>query len=221
MKFSQFSGVTALVAAAVLLSGGFSSAVAESSYKTIDKVMGSAVVGSGERYGDISLVNGSVQMASNSSAKAVSVVNGSIDIRDDVQLDSAETVNGGIEAGQNLKINGNLVTVNGKIKLGDSAVIGGEVVTVNGDITLNGAQVAQDVSTVNGDIKLAGNTVVKGDVVFKKRGKKKSFFGWSNDKKPSLHIAADAVVEGRIILEQPVELDFANPDMQVKVVERF
>ncbi|KKO44330.1 hypothetical protein WG68_16005 [Arsukibacterium ikkense] len=221
MKFSQFAGITVLVAAAVLVSGVFSSAVAEGSYRNIDKVMGSAVVGSGERYGDISLVNGSVQMASNSSARAVSLVNGSIDIRDDVKIKSAETVNGGIAAGRNLQVSGGLVTVNGEVKLADNAVIGGGVATVNGNISLRSAQVAQDISTVNGDITLAGTTVVKGDVVFKKRGKKKSFFGWGNNKKPTLHIAADAVVEGRIILEQEVKLKLENPAMQAKVVERF
>lgn len=202
MKFSQFAGVTTLVAAAVLFSGVFSSAVADGPNRNIDKVMGSAVVGSGEQYGDISLVNGSVQMASNSSARTVSLVNGGIDIRDDVQIGSAETVNGAIEAGRNLQVTGSLSTV-------------------NGDITFNSAEVAQNISTVNGDIKLAGNTVIKGNVVFKKPGKKKTFFGWGNNDKPSLHIAAGAVVEGRIILEQPVELKLANPDMQAKVVERF
>ena len=47
MKFSQFAGVTTLVAA-VLFSGVFSSAVADGPHRSIDKVMGSAVVGSGE-----------------------------------------------------------------------------------------------------------------------------------------------------------------------------
>lgn len=221
MKFSQLVGVTGLVIVAVLCSGVFSSAMANGPYGNIDKVMGSAVVGSGEQYGDISLVNGSVQMASNSSAKDVTLVNGSIDIRHDVQLDSAETVNGSIAAGRNFKVVSSLSTVNGDIDAADNAQVGGDISTVNGDITLNSAEVEQNISTVNGDIKLTGNTVVKGDVVFKKRGKKKSFFGWSNDNKPSLHIAADAVVEGQIILEQPVDLDLANPDMQAKVVERF
>ena len=48
--------------------------------------------------------------------------------------------------------------------------------------------------------------------------KKKSFFGWSNTSKPRLHIAADAVVEGRILLQQEVELQLDNPAMQAKVV---
>tara|TARA_R110002126_G_scaffold54341_2_gene147135 strand:- start:187 stop:852 length:666 start_codon:yes stop_codon:yes gene_type:complete len=221
MKFSQFATVTTLVAATLMFGGVFNNVAADGGYGHIDKVMGSAVVGSGEHYGNVSLVNGSVQMASNSSAKAVSLVNGSIDIRDDVALDSAETVNGAIAAGRNFMVNDSLSTVNGAIKLGDNAVIAGDVSTVNGDITLNSAQLAQDISTVNGDITLAGNTVVKGDVIFKKAGKKKSFFGWSNHSQPSLHIAADAVVEGQIILEQPVELKLDNPAMQAKVVERF
>jgi DUF4097 and DUF4098 domain-containing protein YvlB len=221
MTFSKFATVTTLLAAAIICSGVFSSSAANSRYGNIDKVMGSAVVNSDEHYGNVSLVNGSVQMASNSSAKAVSVVNGSIDISDDVTIDSAETVNGAIEVGRNFTASGNLSTVNGKILAKDNARIAGDVMTVNGDISFGNAQLAQNISTVNGDITLAGNTVVKGDVVFKKRGKAKSFFGWKNDKQPSLHIAADAVVEGQIILEQPVQLALANPAMQAKVIERF
>ncbi|MAD73523.1 MAG: hypothetical protein CML20_01740 [Rheinheimera sp.] len=221
MKFLKFATITTFIAAAVMYSGVFNSAAADSAFGNIDKVMGSAVVGSGEHYGNVSLVNGSVKMASNSSAKTVSLVNGGIKMRDDVLVDSAETVNGSIEAGRNFTVNQSLSTVNGAIKLGDNAVVAGDVSTVNGDITLQSAQLAQNISTVNGDITLAGNTVVKGDVVFKKAGKKKSFFGWNNNNKPSLHIAADAVVEGQIILEQPVELKLANPAMQAKVVERF
>ena len=47
--------------------------------------------------------------------------------------------------------------------------------------------------------------------------KKKTFFGWTNTNKPTLYIAADAVVEGRIILQQDVELQINNPAMQAKV----
>lgn len=213
--------LSTLVAAVTLaVSAGYfvSPAFADGSQTTIDKVLGSAVVGSNQHYGDISLVNGSVQMASNSSANDVSVVNGSIELRDNVSVNSASTVNGSIESGSGLQVATNLETVNGKIRPGSKAQIGGNIDTVNGDILLDSSEVAHDVSTVNGDIKLTGNTVVKGDLVYKPRGKKKSFFGWRNDSKPTLHIGADAVVEGRIILQQEVELQLDNPQMQAKVV---
>uniref|UniRef100_UPI003566264E hypothetical protein n=1 Tax=Arsukibacterium sp. TaxID=1977258 RepID=UPI003566264E len=217
----KFAAVSTLVAATLVLSGVGNRAAADSTYGNIDKVLGSAVVGSGEHYGNVSLVNGSVKIASNSSAKTVSLVNGGIKMSDDVSVDSAETVNGSIVAGRNLTVNGSVTTVNGEIVVKDNARIAGDVMTVNGDISFDSAQIAQNISTVNGDISLAGNTVVKGDVVFKKAGKKKSFFGWGNNNQPSLNIAANVVIEGLIILEQPVVLDFANPALQAKVVERF
>jgi DUF4097 and DUF4098 domain-containing protein YvlB len=221
MKFSQWALATTLISAVALHSGVFNHAVAAGSYGNIDKVMGSAAVAAGEHYGDISLVNGSVKMAENSSAKSLSLVNGSIDISDDVKIDSAETVNGSINAGRNFSVGGSLSTVNGKISAADNADIAGDISTVNGDITLSNARVAQDINTVNGDITLAGNTLIKGNVVFNPRGKKKSIFGWSKDNKPTLTIAANAVVEGQIILQQPVTLNLANPAMQAKVVERY
>lgn len=184
----------------------------------IDKVMGSAVVGSNQHYGDISLVNGSVQMASNSRANDISVVNGSIELRDDVKLHSAATVNGSIESGTGLSVATNLETVNGEIRLGQNATVAGNIDTVNGDISLDNSEVAQNISTVNGDITLSGSTVVKGDVIYKPRGKRKSFFGWSNNSTPVLHIGENAVVEGNIILRQQVELKLDNPTLAAKVI---
>ncbi|MEO3677656.1 hypothetical protein [Rheinheimera fenheensis] len=213
MKVSQLAaGLSLAIAASCFVAQVYADNI------NIDKVMGSAVVGSQQHYGDISLVNGSLQMASDSSANDVSVVNGSIELRDNVRLNSASTVNGSIESGSNLQVAGNLETVNGAIRPGTAASIGGSIDTVNGDITLDNSEVAQNISTVNGDISLTGSSVVKGDLVYKPRGKKKSFFGWSNTSKPRLHIAADAVVEGRILLQQEVELQLDNPAMQAKVV---
>lgn len=222
MKFSQFAAIAGLVGASALLSGCFINVGAsEQPGSNIDKVLGSASVGSKERYADISLVNGGVKMASDSSANNVSTVNGSIELRDNVKLHSASTVNGSIESGSGLQVTDDLSTVNGKILPGSNAVVGGNISTVNGDIVLDNSQAGSDVTTVNGDIKLTGNTVVKGDVVYKPRGKKKVFFGWSNDNKPTLYISADAVVEGKIILEQDVELQIDNPALQSKVERRF
>lgn len=214
----KLSTLVAAVTIAVATAGFATPASADSNHATIDKVLGSASVASNQHYGDISLVNGSVQMASNSSANDVSVVNGSIELRDNVSINSGSTVNGSIEAGTGLQVTTSLETVNGKIRPGSKAQIGGNVDTVNGDITLDSSEVAQDISTVNGDITLTGDTVVQGDVIYKPRGKKKSFFGWRNDSKPSLHIGADVIIEGKIVLQQEVELKLDNPAMQDKVV---
>lgn len=216
MKLSQIVVAASLVIASVCFINAYAA-----QHGSIDKVLGSASVASNQHYGDISLVNGSVKMAGSSSAKSVSTVNGSITLRDNVKLQSASTVNGSIESGTGLQVTDELSTVNGKILAGSSAVIGGNISTVNGDIILDNSQAGRNVTTVNGDIKLTGNTLVKGDVVYKPRGKKQAFFGWSNNSKPTLYIGADAVVEGNIILQQEVELQIENPAMQAKVVKQI
>jgi hypothetical protein len=213
MTFSQLTRSVSLV---LLASCALATTAAD--HHSIDKVFGSAVVASNQHYGNISVVNGSVQMASNSSAKDVSVVNGSVDIRDNVSVRSISTVNGSIDTGNALQVAGDVATVNGKILPGTHALIGGNIDSINGDIVLDNSTVDKNVSSVNGDIKLTGNTVVKGDLVYKSRGKQKSFFGWSNHNKPTLYIGVDAVVGGSIILQQQVELQLQNPAMQAKVV---
>lgn len=185
---------------------------------SIDKVLGSASVASNQHYNDISLVNGSLTMASNSSAKSISLVNGSIKLDNNISIHTASTVNGSITADGSLVVEQDLTTVNGKIQPGSNAVIGGHIETVNGDIRIENSEVGKNITTVNGDITLDGNSVVKGDIVYKPRGKRKSFFGWSNNERPVLRIAANAVVEGNIVLQQEVELQLENAALQDKII---
>jgi DUF4097 and DUF4098 domain-containing protein YvlB len=212
MKLSHLVAAVSISLAA----GSFTATAAE--HGSIDKVLGSATVDSNQHYADISLVNGSLDMASNSSAKNVSLVNGSIELASHVSIDSASTVNGSISAGGNLSVQRDLTTVNGKIYPGVNAVIGGHVETVNGDIRLENSEVGKDITTVNGDITLDGNSVVKGDIVYKPRGKRRSLFSWGNNDKPVLRIAANATVEGNIVLQQEVELQLENTALQDKVI---
>lgn len=212
----KLSHLVATISIAVAASSFTSVYAAE--HGSIDKVLGSAAVASNEHYSDISLVNGSLKMASNSSAKSVSLVNGSVKLAEHVSIESASTVNGSVSADANLKVQRDLTTVNGKIYPGSNAVIGGHVETVNGDIRLENSEVGKDVTTVNGDITLDGNSVVKGDIVYKPRGKRKGFFSWGNNEKPVLRIAANAVVEGKIVLQQEVELQLENAALQDKVI---
>ena len=185
----------------------------------IDKVNGSANIESQQHYADISLVNGSINMANTSSAKTLKTVNGSINIADNVQLHSAKTVNGKIIAGTGLKVTKDLRTVNGKIQLGSHAEINGDISTVNGDISLINSAVAGNITTINGDLSLKGNTVVKGDVVYKARTKSKSWFSGAESTKPTLYIDKNTIIEGKIILEQSVDLQIDNPAMHAKVVD--
>lgn len=219
MNLNKLAFIIAVTTGTALLTAG--SAVAGNA-QNIDKVHGSAEVSKGEQRGDISLVNGSITLNSNSSAKEVTSVNGGITIQDNVKLTSASTVNGSINAGNKLQVEGALDTVNGRISVGRNSTVGSDVTTVNGDITLTGSNIGRNITTVNGDIRLEGNTVVKGDVIFKERSSKKSWFNWSGKTdKRELYIAATATVEGQIILEQPVILHLENPAMQDKVVKRY
>lgn len=204
-----------------LAAAGIQQAAAET-LGSIDKVFGSAHIASGQHYRDVSLVNGSIDMDSNSSAHDVSVVNGSIKLRDKVQLNNVSTVNGDIAAGKQLQVNGTISTVNGAISSGDGTVVAGDISTVNGSVTLTGSTANANLYTVNGDISLHDDTVIKGDLIYKPRGKKSSWLFWLNDddasNQPTLYIAANAVVEGQIILQQKVQLKLENAAMQDKVV---
>ena len=213
MKLTHLVATICLAIAA----NGFNNAYA-ADHGNIDKVLGSASVASNEHYSDISLVNGSLKMASNSSAKSISLVNGSISLDNNVNIHTASTVNGSISAAGNLVVEQDLTTVNGKIHPGNKAVIGGHVETVNGDISLENSEVGKDITTVNGDITLDGSTVVKGNIVYKPRGKRKGFFSWGNNEKPVLRIAVNAVVEGNIVLQQDVELLLENASLQDKII---
>ena len=164
-------------------------------------------------------VNSDVSLSGISGGSKISTVNGKIAAVNLSTLVQLSTVNGEIGSKDNSgqielsSVNGEIVDVGSSGRLNYSVV--------NGSIEARTSAEEISVSTVNGDIKLSGNTVVKGDLIYKPRGKKNSFFGWSNNSKPTLYIAADAVVEGNIILEQEVELQIENPAMQAKVITRI
>lgn len=219
MKFKNTPVVAAMLFSSVLLSGCIVSVGAAEEGVDVSKVFGGVEVRQGTQQGDISSVNGSVKLASNSSAGDISVVNGSVSLADHTRVKSITTVNGHIETGSHFTAAGEVTTVNGKIRVQAHSQIGGDVVTVNGLIELSDTEIKESVSTVNGDIRLQGKTRVKGDIVFK-ANRKKSVLSFS-DKKPELYIAADAVVDGQIILEQPVTLKLENPAMKAKVIERY
>lgn len=219
MKSKNIPVVAAILFSSVLLSGCIVSVGATEEGADVSKVFGGVEVRQGTQQGDISSVNGAVKLASNSNAGDISVVNGSVSLADNTRVKSITTVNGGIEAGRKFIAAGEVTTVNGKIRVQSQSQIGGDVVTVNGLIELSDTEVKGSVSTVNGDIRLQGKTHVKGDIVFKEN-RKKSVLSFG-DKKPVLYIAADAVVDGQIILEQPVTLKLENPTMKAKIIEHY
>ena len=200
----------------------FSLPVSSYAAEDLDKVFGSLTVDAGQSVGNVSLVNGAITLEQNSRAKAVDTVNGSIDLYSGVQLNSATTVNGSIEVAESVTVSGDVTTVNGSVSVDRQSQIGGNIETVNGDISVTDTTVSRDLITVNGDITLSGDTQVHGDIVFKKRGKKWSFFGFnSDDGKPTLTIGRNVQVQGEIVLQQDVILKLENPALAAKVAKRF
>lgn len=173
--------------------------------------------------GDISRVNGSINISDSSQMQELSTVNGSIKLGNNVRIRSAETVNGSIKAASDLQVQQGLSTVNGSIELSKGAQVGADITTVNGSIRLDNTNAAGTIRTVNGSISLKNNSLVKGDIIFAERKKNRSWFGKDQDEKnqPTLYISADSVVEGNIILRQPVQLKLENTALAAKVVVEY
>lgn len=185
-----------------------------SDYSSVNK---SLTISEGKEVGDVSAVNGSLTIRDNVTADDISSVNGSVKIGDNVSAKEITTVNGRLSAGKGLKVSGEVGSVNGTITLSENSVIEGELSTVNGTLELSGVTVAQNIETVNGSIDLDNASIVKGDIVYRWNKGNSKYKG----RNPVLKISEDSIVEGRIILERPVDLEFENRDLESKVVKKY
>jgi DUF4097 and DUF4098 domain-containing protein YvlB len=187
----------------------------------VSSVFGSLEVGEGKQVGDVSSVNGSVTISDHVNAEDVESVNGDIEIGNNVSADSVETVNGSIEAGHHFFAQGSVNTVNGSISILAVSTVDGDIATVNGDIKLDNVAVGADLETYNGSIYLTNNSVVSGNIVFEARDK--NSWGWNrgNEKPPTLKIDGSSNVQGKIILNRKVNLEFDNPALNDKVEQRY
>lgn len=216
MKKAKFTSITLLpfLVATGLLSGCVVAGDAN------DRVNGS-YIGAGNANSAISRVNGSIQLTAEGVAGKLSTVNGSIRLAEKVSISSAETVNGSITALSALNTTGSLQTVNGSITTGPASFVQQDVTTVNGSIRLQGTQIGGKVQTVNGNISLMEGAVVKGDIIFAERKRQSGWFTKDNSNLPTLTISADANVEGKIILRQPVQLILENTRLADRVVREY
>lgn len=217
MKKTKIALLSALIVSSSLLTGCIvvvdAADKGNSSYQSASAAQG----------GDISRVNGSINISDNSQMQELSTVNGSIKLGNNVRVRSADTVNGSIKAASGLQVQQGLSTVNGSIELSKGTQVGANVTTVNGGIRLDNTLVTGELSTVNGSISLKNSSQVKGDIVFAERKKSRSWFGKDQDEKnqPKLYISADSVVEGKIILRQPVQLQLENTSLAARVVKEY
>ncbi|MEN7342141.1 MAG: hypothetical protein AAAFM81_04330 [Pseudomonadota bacterium] len=154
--------------------------------------------------GDLTTVNGGISIADGAAVSNVETVNGRVSIGNNVQLDSSTTVNGRNKLGENVIVSSEVSTVNGKIDIGTGTRVGEDVSAVNGKITMSGADVSGNVVNVNGGMDILDASIVRGDVIVRKP--KKMGFSWGKRSKPRIVIGRSVVIEGTLVLEQPVNL---------------
>lgn len=183
-------------------------------YSSVNK---SLTIGEGKTIGDASAVNGTLTIKDNVTAQEISTVNGRLSVGDNVTVSELSSVNGKLVAGSGLKSEGDVSTVNGKLELNEDSIVKGNVSSVNGKIEIDGVVIEKDIETVNSSITLSGKTRILGDIIYKRRNNKHSYI----KRNPVLRIGEDVQVEGNIILESPVELEFKNNDLKNKVINKF
>lgn len=183
-------------------------------YSSVNKAL---TIGEGKTIGDASAVNGRLTIEDNVNAQDVSSVNGRLSVGDNVTVNELSTVNGKISAGKGLVANNDVSTVNGKIELNEKSVVKGNVSSVNGKMELDGVDIEKNIETVNASIYLTGNTRVHGDIIYKRRNNNNSY----TKRNPVLRIDKGVTIDGNIILEGPVDLEFDDKSINDKVIERF
>ncbi len=177
----------------------------------------SLTIGEGKTIGDASAVNGRLTIEDNVTAKDVSSMNGSLSVGNNVTVEELSTVNGKLSVGHSLLATSNVSTVNGKIELREKSVVKGNVSSVNGKMEIDGVDIEKNIETVNASIELSGNTRVQGDIVYKRKNNNNSY----NNRNPVLRIEKDVRIDGNIILEGPVDIEFDDKSLQSKVIEKF
>lgn len=183
----------------------------DSNYNGVSSVFGEVSVSEGKTVGDVSSVNGNVELEDYVTADKVDTVNGSIEVGRHVAVSEATTVNGDIETGTEFKSEGKVETVNGEINIESMSRVKGDIATVNGDIVLRNVVASGNVYTKNGDMALTEKTLIKGDLIYGRRGRS------SNRSLPVLTISQDSDVQGEIVLKRPVTLRIQNAELLEKV----
>lgn len=219
MKKSLIAGALLLVSSS-LLSGcvihvGNTSALDGDS---VSSLLGNIDIAEHKHAGDISSVNGNVEISDHASADDISIVNGNLEMESHVTVDRVDIVNGDVSAVSHLTVINDVETVNGNVTLPEQSKIGGIIETVNGDIVATDTVIQDNIETINGDVTLKGHTHVAGDIVYKERD---SSWGKMSDDKPTLTIGKNVVLDGNIVLERPVLLDFEDNALKQKVIVNF
>ncbi|MFQ3220297.1 MAG: DUF4097 and DUF4098 domain-containing protein YvlB [Paraglaciecola sp.] len=186
----------------------------------VSSIFGPLEVSEGKTVKDVSSVNGGVELGDHVQAQRIESVNGTILVGDFVSVYSIHTVNGHIKAGHNLRVSQDIRTVNGSVNIKSDSLVSRDIETINGDITLDDVTVGGNIETRSGIVSLSNHTQVTGDIVFHTQNK--DAWNWAGEQNiPQLTIDIGSTVQGRIILEREVKLNFVAPELQARVIRRY
>jgi predicted acyltransferase (DUF342 family) len=186
--------------------------------QNLSKISDDIQTQAGQQYGSLSSVSGDVHVAGNVQAKGVHTVSGDISIDAGATVGDVANTSGNITVADNAKL-AEVKSVSGNIKLGRNAQVGGGIASVSGDIfTDRGSHITGDIASVSGSIGLV-QTELEGDITFATsdltvgvgshvKGRihlKKPNFSHL-DHPPRIVIGPNAVVDGPLDFELPVEL---------------
>jgi len=186
--------------------------------QSVSKISDDVQAQAGQQYGSLATVSGDIHVASKAQAKNVHSVSGDITVDSDATVGDVATTSGELRIADNGKTGG-LKSVSGSLKLGHNVAVNGDVTSVSGNIfTDRGTQIAGDVTSVSGTIGLVQTEVgggvhfvsndvtvgvgshVKGGITLRKPT-------FSNqDRPPRVVIGPNAVVDGPLNFELPVQL---------------
>jgi DUF4097 and DUF4098 domain-containing protein YvlB len=114
-------------------------------------------------------VNGNIRIGSDCAIRGVCrSVNGSIEVGSRSTVRKIQSVNGGIRVMEGAKIREAVEAVNGGVEMAQGSETA-DVKTVNGPISLDSTAVSGDITTYNGNVTIDNGSVVKGDILIKRR----------------------------------------------------
>jgi len=186
--------------------------------QSVSKISGDVQTQAGQQYGSLATVSGDIHVAGKVQAKSVHSVSGDITVDTDATVGDVATTSGELRIAESGKTGG-LKSVSGSLALGRNVVVDGDVTSVSGNIfTDRGSRIAGDVTSVSGTIALV-QTEVGGGIHFVSNdvtvgigshvkggiSLRKPQFS-SQDRPPRVVIGPNAVVDGPLDFELPVQL---------------
>lgn len=172
--------------------------------QNLNAISDDLVARAGQSYGNLDTVSGDIGIQAGASVRNVNTVSGDISLAGGATANGrVETVSGDIKAAGKVTAGAGVGTVSGDILFERGGRIGGGIETVSGDIGLVATQVTGNIETVSGDITVGIDSHVRGGI---KVEKNENANGRQWGRPPRIVIGPNAVVEGALVFERPVNL---------------